>query len=106
MSEPWAPAPEFAAPSATVRPEYCAVDEPKHCQHRQSTRVDAGGTSRILLFQVGELNGKADAKQQAEHAVELAGEQHVADGLRNLIQLPGPLARAIGFPLLSAEPHC
>jgi hypothetical protein len=41
---------------------------------------------RLSFQQTAELDREPDAEQQAEHAVELAGEQHVTRQLRALVQ--------------------
>jgi hypothetical protein len=58
-----------------ARPEQPGMNEADREQHREAPHIDqrrmAAGPSR---FQAAELQVEADAEQQAEHQVELAGE--------------------------------
>jgi hypothetical protein len=62
-----------------ARPEEPGMNEADREQHREAPRIDqrrmAAGPRR---FEAGQLQVEADAEQQAEHQVELAGEEEFA----------------------------
>jgi hypothetical protein len=67
-----------------ARPEQAGVHEADDQQHGKPAQVHGGRTGWVALQHALELDREADAEQQREQAVELAGEQHVP-------QLLGPL---------------
>jgi len=54
-------------------------------QHEQAAHVDQPRIASASLLESLELDRKADREQQAEQAVELAGEQHLDDEQRGRV---------------------
>jgi len=63
-------------------PEYARVHQAEDEQPEQPSQIDACRALRLALLQASELDREADGEQHAEHTVELAGEDDVADHFR------------------------
>ena len=60
-------------------PENACMDDAEHEQPEEPPQVDPRRVLRVACLQAPELDGEPDGEQHAEHAVELAGEDDVAD---------------------------
>ena len=78
-------------------PEHHRVDQSEREQRNEAPRVDRDRVLGLAFLQTPQLDREADAEQQAEHAVELAREQHVAHELRTLVPRLRPQVRAVGL---------
>ena len=78
-------------------PEDAGVQRADGEQHQQPSQVHAAGTRRVLLLHVRELDRETQAEEQAEDAVELAGEEQVAHMFGHLVDLTRPHVRAVGL---------
>ena len=57
-------------------PADAGVHQAKNAEHGEPAQIERGSTLRLCLLHARKLDRETDAEQQAEHAVELAREQH------------------------------
>jgi hypothetical protein len=71
------------------------MDEPEHEQPEDPPQVDRLRVLWVLRFEALQLDGEADGEQHAEHAVELAREQHIPHGLSTAVPPLGKEVRSV-----------